>query len=65
MKDGKSCCDAKDMKACMEQCKKDGKGCCADGKCGTDGKGSSATDKTAANCCGEKCERHQHVTPGS
>jgi len=60
MKDGKSCCDAKDMKACMEQCKKDGKGCCADGKCGGDGK-----DKTAANCCGEKCERHQHSNAGS
>ncbi|MFI5113551.1 MAG: hypothetical protein ACHP7J_00300 [Terriglobales bacterium] len=67
MKDGKSCCDAKDMKACMEQGKKDGKGCCADGKCGADGKGccGSAADKTTANCCGDKCERHQHVTPGS
>jgi hypothetical protein len=65
MKDGKSCCDAKDMKACMEQCKKNGS--CADGKCGKDGKGccGSANDKTAASCCGDKCERHQHASAGS
>jgi hypothetical protein len=53
-KDGKSCCDAKDMKACMEECKKNGAGGCG-----------SAADKTVASCCGEKCERHQHVNPGS
>ena len=59
MKDGKSCCgdkDMKDMKACMKECKKDGgcgegKGCCQKG----------ASDKTAASCCGDKCERHQHT----
>jgi len=27
MKDGKSCCDGKDMKAAMKECKKNG--CCA------------------------------------
>jgi hypothetical protein len=49
-KDAKSCCEGKDMKACMEQCKKDG--------CG------SATDKTTAHCCGNSCSRAQHAATG-
>jgi hypothetical protein len=55
------------MKACMEQCKKDGKGCCADGKCCAEGKGccGSEADKSAANCCGKSCSRHQHTQAGS
>ena len=59
MKDAKSCCNGKDkdMQACMDQCKKEGKGCCGDGKeCG------KAADKTAANCCdGNSCQRRQHT----
>jgi hypothetical protein len=55
MKDGKSCCDAKDMKAAMKECKK--KGCCAEGKsCG-----GTKGDKTAAGCCGDRCEHHPHA----
>lgn len=52
-KDGKSCCAGKDMKAEMKECKKNG--CCKDGKSCNEAKG----DKTAMNCCGDKCERHQ------
>jgi hypothetical protein len=61
MKDGKSCCDGKDMKAAMKECKKNG--CCADGKCCGDGKncGAAKGDKTAMGCCGSKCERHPHT----
>ena len=58
MKDGKSCCGGKDMKACMKQCKKNG--CCKDGKCG-----GEAGEKSAMNCCGNACERHQHAASGS
>ena len=52
MKDAKSCCEGKDkeMKACMEQCKKDKKSC-----------GGSGDEKTAANCCGKSCSRHEHA----
>ena len=55
MKDGKSCCGnkEKDMKACMEQCEKNGS--CA----------KNASDKTAAGCCGDKCEHHQHAGSAS
>jgi len=55
MKDGKSCCAAKDVKAQMKQCKKHGG--CKDGKCC-----GMAGDKSAMNCCGNKCERHEHAT---
>src|SRR5271169_1734812 len=49
-KDGKSCCSGKDMKACAEQCKKDG--ACAKAKCcGADEKSS------AMSCCGDQCKR--------
>ena len=54
-KEGKSCCEGKDMKAAMKQCKKNG--CCTDGK----GCGDAKNNKTAAGCCGSKCERHQHT----
>lgn len=54
MKDGKACCDGKDMKACMKECKKDNKSCCA-----------SASDKTAKNCCGNSCSRHEHEKSAS
>ena len=57
MKEGKSCCDGKDMKACMEQCKKNGS--CKDGCCGEVGA------KSAKNCCGNACERHKKVATGS
>ncbi len=53
-KDAKSCCEGKDMKACMEKCQKEGKGSCG-----------SATDKSAMNCCGNSCSRHQHPSAGS
>jgi hypothetical protein len=55
MKDAKSCCSGKDMQASMKQCKKNGG--CADGKCCGNGKG----DKSATNCCGSKCEHHEHA----
>ena len=58
MKDGKSCCCGKDMKACMKQGQKNG--CCKDGKCGV-----AAGEKSAMNCCGNACERHQHAASGS
>jgi hypothetical protein len=59
-KDAKSCCSGKDkdMKACMKACKKHGG--CADGKCcGPTG------DKSAVNCCGNKCEHHDHMSSGT
>ena len=59
MKDGKSCCDAKNMKAAMKECKKNG--CCADGKSCREAKG----DKTAMGCCSNKCERHPQAPAGS
>ena len=64
-KDGKSCCEGKDMKAAMEQCQKNGG--CTDGKCCASGKscGEAKGDKTAASCCGDKCERHQHKPAAS
>lgn len=61
-KDAKSCCAGKNMKACMEQCKKDGKGCCGEGKgcCG------SADEKAAADCCkGNSCPRHPQTQSGN
>jgi hypothetical protein len=58
MKDGKSCCDAKNMKAAMKECKKNG---CCDGKSCAKATG----DKTAMNCCGNKCERHPQTPAGS
>jgi len=51
MKDGKSCCTGKDMKAAMKECKNNG--CCKDGKSCSGGKG----DKTAMGCCGDQCQR--------
>jgi len=61
MKDGKSCCDGKDMKAAMKECKKNG--CCADGKCCPEGKSCSEAKggKTAMGCCGGGCQRHPHT----
>jgi hypothetical protein len=60
-KDAKSCCAGKDMKACMEQCQKDGKGCCGDGKsCG-----GSEADKSTASCCGKSCSHHEHTPAAS
>ena len=47
--EAKSCCAGKDMKECMKECEKDG-GCCG-----------SADKKTAAKCCGNSCDRHQHT----
>jgi len=68
MKDGKSCCEdsemaasccaGKDMKKCMKQCKKGGG--CANGKCC-----GAAGEKAAMNCCGNKCERPEHVPSAS
>jgi hypothetical protein len=58
-KDGKSCCEGKDMKAAMKHCKKNG--CCTDRTCCADGKSCAKDDKTAAGCCGDKCEHHQHT----
>jgi len=65
MKDGKSCCHGKDLKAAIKECKKNG--CCKDGKCCSGGKscGEAKGDKTAMECCGGKCERHQQTTAGS
>jgi hypothetical protein len=60
MKTGKSCCRDKEMKACMKLCKKNGN--CPAGK---DCCGAGASDKTAASCCGDKCERHQHSPAAS
>lgn len=56
MKDAKSCCGGKDkdMKACMKECKKGNKSC-----------GDSGTDKTASNCCGKACSRHEHTPSAS
>jgi hypothetical protein len=59
-KAGAKSCSNKDMKACMEQCKKDGKDCCANGKCDKDAK--SCCGNTASNCCGASCERHRHAS---
>ncbi len=59
MKDGKSCCAGKNMKAAMKECKKNG--CCKDGKSCSEAKG----DKTAMGCCGSKCERHPQTPAGS
>ncbi len=56
-KDAKSCCGGKDMKACMKACKKEG--ACKDGKC------CGADQKSAMNCCGNKCEHQEHTTSGS
>lgn len=58
MKDGKSCCAGKDMKASMKECKKDGG--CKDGKCC-----GAAGEKSAMNCCSNKCERHEHAGSAS
>jgi len=55
MKDGKSCCDGKDAKACMKHCEKEAAGCCKDGKCGMKCCGGS-NEKTAGCCGGNKCE---------
>jgi len=53
MKNAK-CCSDKDMKKCMKACKKnDG---CAEGKCC-----GAVGEKSAMNCCGTKCEHHQHA----
>jgi hypothetical protein len=61
-KDGKamaSCCagkegmSAKDAKACMRKGKDKMASCCK----GADGKNSCGKDKTAAACCGDKCEK--------
>jgi hypothetical protein len=57
-KDGKSCCAGKDMKAEMKECKKNG--CCKDAKSCGEAKG----DKTAAGCCGNKCEHHPQTPAG-
>jgi hypothetical protein len=56
MKDAKSCCggEGKDMKACMQQCKKGKRSC-----------GGSASEKTATNCCGKSCSRHEHAPAAS
>jgi hypothetical protein len=59
MKDGKSCCTGKDMKAAMKECKNNG--CCKDGKSCSGGKG----DKTAMGCCGDQCQRPEHTPVGS
>ena len=56
-KDAKSCCCGKKMKACMKACKKEG--ACKDGKC------CGAGEKSAMNCCGDKCERHEHMASGT
>jgi len=60
-KHAKSCCQDKDMKGCMQQCQKDGKGCGGDGRdcCGSGG------DKTTANGCGNSSPRHQRTTTAS
>ena len=58
MKDGKSCCGGKDMKACMTACKKNGG--CKDGKCC-----GAAGQKSAMDCCGNKCQRQEHAAMGS
>jgi hypothetical protein len=44
MKEAKSCC-GEDMKACTKECKEKGGKCCGG-------------EKSAMNCCGDKCERH-------
>ncbi len=61
MKDGKSCCAGKDMKAAMKQCKKECKknACCKKGECG-----AAKGDKAAMGCCGGKCERHSPTPAG-
>jgi len=51
MADAKPCCSGKNMKKCMKQCKKNG-GCTQGKHCG------AAGDKSATNCCGTKCEHH-------
>lgn len=58
MANAKSCCGGKDMKRCMKQCKKNGG--CTEGKCC-----GAAGDKSAMNCCGTKCEHHEHSASGS
>ncbi len=62
--DGKPCCEAKDMQAAMEQCKK--QGCCKDGMCCAAGKACAHSASNAAGgCCGgNKCQRPQGATGG-